>query len=231
MAPDLGEHTGGMSEIADPRRHWNAAYARVGEQGGSWYQDTPRASLAMIELSGVPPTGSVLDAGGGASTLVDHLLDRGWHDVTVLDVSAEALSLSRQRLGDVGATVSWVEHDVVDWQPQRKFDLWHDRAVFHFLVDEVDRKRYLDVVLSGTGERSRLIIGTFAADGPTMCSGLEVARYSPTELAAAVGAPWRPLAERRDEHRTPSGSVQPFTWLLFERIPSAPTPAPLNRAG
>ncbi|MGQ0842818.1 MAG: class I SAM-dependent methyltransferase [Sporichthyaceae bacterium] len=207
-----------VSDQAGAEDHWNAAYHRVGETGGSWFEEVPTSSLAMIDLAKFDAkSASLIDAGGGASSLVDHLLRRGWTDLTVLDVSPEALALSRERLGERSRTVTWVEHDVRTWHSARTFDLWHARAVFHFLVEEHDRRRYLDTVGGATHRGSRLLIGTFAHDGPETCSGLPVARYDSDALAAAVGRPWLPLAEHRDLHRTPAGGVQRFTWVLFER--------------
>lgn len=204
---------------SDERReqHWDAAYRRVGDAGVSWYQPEPRTTLAVFDELGVGPHMSVLDSGGGASALVDHLLDRAFTDVSVLDVSDHALGLSRDRLGDRASRVHWVAHDVLTWQPARAYDVWHDRAVFHFLTSETDRLRYLEVLASATTLGSHLILATFAADGPESCSGLPVARYSPQELRAAVGAGWAPGLTLREEHRTPGGGVQPFTWAAFTR--------------
>lgn len=197
--------------------HWDAAYQRVGEAGGSWFQREPTCSLELIDAAGITAGMSLIDAGGGASLLVDRLLDGGFSEVAVLDVSAEALDLAKRRLGERSAGVRWIVQDVLTWRPDRTFDVWHDRAVFHFLVSGDDRRRYLDVLAAATHATSRAIIGTFAADGPEQCSGLPVARYTPDGLTAALGSVWRPVADLREEHRTPGGGVQPFTWVAYVR--------------
>lgn len=198
----------------DPMRHWDAAYRSRGPAGVSWFQDEPTVSL---ELLAATPTTSVIDVGGGASILTERLLDRGVADLTVLDVSAEALASARQRLGERAERVAWVEHDLLAWRPERTYDAWHDRAVFHFLVDLEQRERYVATLVEATAAGSRVVVGTFAPDGPQTCSGLPVARYDPMELAAALGPKFTPVTERREVHRTPGGGEQPFTWLALRR--------------
>ena len=205
-------------EIEDLRRHWDALYGRKGAAGVSWYQPTAHVSLELIDRLGIPPTAAMIDVGGGASTLVDDLLARGFSDVTVLDVSTSALDAARTRLGGKAAAVHWLHEDLLHaWMPARRYDLWHDRAVFHFLVAEGQKARYralLDAALAATGVA---IVATFAPDGPDHCSGLPVSRYGQEELVAALGEGMELLMGCREEHRTPGGVAQPFTWVAVRR--------------
>ena len=191
---------------------WDSAYEQRGVGGVSWYQRTPEASLQLIDALRVPPTAAVIDVGGGASSLADHLVRRGYSDVTVLDVSRSALDRSRGQLADP-ASVSYVHDDLLRWHPPRQYDLWHDRALYHFLVDEKDRQRYAKTLRSALATGGFVIVATFAPDGPSMCSGLPVVRYSPDALAEALGTTFELLEVRREEHVTPRGSMQPFTWI------------------
>jgi len=201
---------------------WDSAYEHRGVDGVSWYQPTPGVSLQLIEALGVPPTAAVIDAGGGASSLADHLARRGYSDVTVLDISRSALDLSRERLADP-MSVSYVHDDLLRWHPPRRYDLWHDRAVYHFLVDEDDRRRYAKTLRTAVAAGGFVILATFAPDGPSMCSGLPVARYSADALAQHLGTTLEQLVVRREEHTTPRGSTQPFTWIAG-RVGSAVRP-------
>jgi trans-aconitate methyltransferase len=203
--------TGGMA-----REHWDSRYADPGPTAVSWYQEHPDVSLELIDRCGLRPTAALVDVGGGAGTLVDALLAAGWSDLTVLDISATALDVARTRVG-LDPRVTWLEHDLLTWQPVRRYDVWHDRAVFHFLVDDADRRRYKRVLAAGLAPTGTVIVGTFASDGPTHCSGLPVARYDPAALAEALGGPWEVMATRREEHRTPRGAVQPFSWVAMRR--------------
>ena len=174
-------------------------------------------SLEMIGLTGAGPKEAVLDVGGGASSLAGALLARGFADVTVLDLSEIALRTARARLGPAGARVRWVHTDVLDWIPGRTYGLWHDRAVFHFLIDAEDREGYVTTARSAVRPGGHVVIGTFAVEGPTTCSGLPVARYDPQALADAFGAGFALVGSRRRDHRTPGGSVQSFTWVAMRR--------------
>jgi SAM-dependent methyltransferase len=203
----------------DPRQtaaHWQSAYGRAGAQAVSWYQREPAMSLRLLTAAGLGQGRSVLDVGGGTSTLVDHLLDRGVTDVTVLDIAAAALAESRDRLGERAHAVQWLTQDLLAWNPHRTYDLWHDRAVFHFLIEPADRDRYRRILDAALATQGQVVIGAFAADGPEFCSGLPVARYSSAELAGQF--PQLHLAQvEREEHHTPSGGMQPFTWLRLVR--------------
>jgi SAM-dependent methyltransferase len=201
----------------DRRRHWDRVFEERGPTGVSWHERLPRMSLEMIDLTGIGPDEAALDVGGGASPLAGALLAGGFADVTVLDLSEVALLASRARLGPVGARAHWVHADVLDWSPDRTYGLWHDRAVFHFLVDAEDRERYVMTALSALRPGGHAVVGTFAEDGPAICSGLPVARYDTQALADAFGAGFALVGSRRHEHRTPGGSLQSFTWVAMRR--------------
>lgn len=196
--------------------HWDGAYAQ-GETTRSWFETEPVMSLRMIDAAGVGTTAGVVDIGGGTSRLVDHLLARGHDDLTVVDVSAAALRIAQERLGDDAATVQWVRADIRDYSSGRVFDVWHDRAVLHFLTEEVDQRRYRDILDAATGPGAVAVFGCFALDGPTHCSGLPVMRRDANDLADFLGAAWSMIAHDRELHTTPSGAVQPFTWATFVR--------------
>ena len=167
-------------------------------------------SSELIERLGIDREAAVIDVGGGASNLVDHLIGQGFRDVSVLDVSAAALTEARRRLG-AEAPVGWLCEDLLDWEPERRFDLWHDRAAFHFLVSSDDREAYLRILRSAIRDNGFVVLGTFAPDGPEFCSGLPVARYSVEDLTDLLRLDL--LVTRREEHRTPGGATQPFTWV------------------
>lgn len=203
-------------DAAQTAEHWDRAY-REGERTRSWYQTEPLASLRMFDAGGVTPGASVIDAGGGASTLVDVLLGRGFDDVTVLDVSAEGLRAAQERLGPAAGRVRWVVADVLDWQPDRTYQVWHDRAVLHFITAEPARRSYLDALEAATSAGTLAVFGTFAPNGPQQCSGLPVTRYSADDLARLLGDNWALVADEREDHVTPAGMVQPFVWTAFRR--------------
>jgi trans-aconitate methyltransferase len=202
------------------QEHWNAVYQTKGPEQVSWFQSEPTVSLELIEAVGLAPADPIIDIGGGASPLAGRLLDRGYTDVTVLDVSAGALDLAKYRLGARAGAVWWETADMLAWTPPRAYALWHDRAVFHFLTDPANQTRYRERVAAGLRPGGHLILATFAADGPEHCSGLPVARYSPEQLAAQLGPDFTTMATRREHHHTPTGVDQPFTWLLLRRTTS-----------
>lgn len=197
--------------------HWNNVYGKRAASEVSWFQPEASASLALIESCSLQRSDPVLDVGAGASTLVDGLLSRGFTDVTLLDIAESAFEETRQRLLP-NASVHYVVADITAWKPQRAFSLWHDRAVFHFLTDQRDRAAYRSVLAAAVPAGHHVIIATFHADGPERCSGLPVQRYSAEALAAEFEGVLRPVEERREQHRTPSGSEQSFVYVRFERL-------------
>jgi trans-aconitate methyltransferase len=197
-------------------RHWEAIYEQDPTRV-SWYQPEPTTSLELIDQLEVATDSAIVDVGGGASTLVDALTARGFGDLSVLDVSGAALEVARQRLGSAAERISWLQHDLLQWTPSRRYDLWHDRAVFHFLVDRSDQEQYRRLLADTLSWTGAAIIATFAADGPSHCSGLPVARYEPDQLMTMLADGYERVASRRDDHTTPAGVVQPFAWVAFRR--------------
>ena len=202
-----------MIELA---AHWNDAYAQ-GETTRGWFETEPVMSLRMIDAAQVSADAGVVEIGGGTSRLVDALLARGHEDITVLDVSDAALTIAQDRLGGDTAQVHWVNADVRMWSPERTFDVWHDRAVMHFLSDPADQDTYRNTLKAATRPGSIAVFGCFAPDGPTHCSGLPVVRRDVSELVEFLGPQWTPVAQDRESHPTPGGALQPFTWAVFVR--------------
>jgi trans-aconitate methyltransferase len=200
----------------DTAAHWDGRFRTTGEADRSWSQDVPADSLHFIDLAGTRPGDAVVDVGGGASRLVDELLGRGHTDLTVIDLSQAALDEAAARVGPAGSAVRWVAADVTHWEPARSFRLWHDRAVFHFLVDPADQEAYVATATAALEPGGHLVVATFAPGGPEQCSGLDVQRWSTDDLVAAFPAFDEVVSEQR-EHHTPWGSVQPFSWVLLRR--------------
>jgi hypothetical protein len=195
-------------------QHWDRTYQTKTTDEVSWFQREPTMSLRLLTAAGLGSGTSLIDVGGGASTLVDAALRLGVTDVTVLDIAQAAMTASRSRLGDLAHEVTWLAEDVLTWVPARRYDLWHDRAVFHFLTEPADHDRYREVLRAGLAAGGSVVIGTFAEDGPQSCSGLPVARYSPAALAEQFPG-FDVVDVQREEHHTPWDAVQPFTWLLL----------------
>lgn len=200
------------------REHWNRVYRDKPADRVSWYQQQPAASLELIAASGVGRDAGIIDVGGGASVLVDALLDQGYTGLAVLDVAHSALEAVRARLGDRAALVEWFEADVTRFEPTRRYALWHDRAVFHFLTDAGERAAYVRTLGKALQPGGTVIIATFAPDGPPKCSGLDVVRYDGRSLAAELGASYKLRESRREAHVTPGGMTQPFCYFRFERV-------------
>ncbi|MHC2464764.1 class I SAM-dependent methyltransferase [Bradyrhizobium embrapense] len=202
---------------SDRQSHWQTVYLTKGEQQVSWSQADPQPSLRLIESVAPGRDASIVDIGGGASRLVDALLASGFRDLTVLDLSEAALASARQRIGAAGAAVRWVADDATAWQPQQAFDIWHDRAAFHFLVAEGDRAAYLERLHRGVKAGGHAVIGTFALDGPEKCSGLPVQRYDPETLSRTIGPAFELIAHEAHRHVTPWGATQSFQFSVLRR--------------
>jgi SAM-dependent methyltransferase len=204
------------------KNHWENVYETKPPDGVSWFQRHAERSLALIRQSGVPGHGRVIDIGGGASTLVDDLLAQHYEQLTVLDLAGTALATARHRLGPLAEKVHWIEADITKCElPENAFDLWHDRAVFHFLTEPAARAAYVRSVLLAVKPGGYVIVATFAEDGPTRCSGLPVARYHPDELHAEFGAPFTLLRHEKESHLTPAGAVQSFLYCFCRRNETA----------
>ena len=202
----------------DRKAHWEKVYNDKAPDEVSWHQDHPTFSLTLIDQAGIAPESPVIDVGGGASNLVDHLLDRGFADVTVLDLAGAALERARARLGPRAEQVRWLEADVTAFEAERTYALWHDRAVFHFLTDPADRAAYLEALRTALPVYSHAVVATFSPEGPEKCSGLPVVRYSPEELQETLGRGFALRAVHTETHRTPQGREQAFQGCLFQRV-------------
>ena len=201
----------------DRKAHWEQVYSTKGEVKVSWYQDEPRLSLELIRAV-VPATGGrIIDVGGGTSVLVDRLLELPFEAIAVLDISETALGKARSRLGERARRVRWLSADVTDVDDLGTFDIWHDRAVFHFLTDVSDRKRYVELARRTVPEGGHLIVASFADDGPKRCSDLDVCRYNAKTMGAELGEGFSLVREARETHTTPWGSSQAFFYGVFRR--------------
>jgi SAM-dependent methyltransferase len=197
--------------------HWENVYTNKGETEVSWFQENPAPSLESIAEAGATHGSAIVDIGGGASRLVDQLIAKGFQDVTVLDLSGAALDAAKARLGDRAARVHWLVADATAWEPARTYDIWHDRAAFHFLTDEHDRADYIARLGRALKIAGHAIIATFALDGPERCSGLPVVRYDSASLGRTLGPAFRLVSTMRHEHATPWGSQQVFQFSTFRR--------------
>jgi len=204
--------------VIDRKQHWERAWAGKSAVETSWYQANPRLSLAMISRAAVGPDDAVIDVGGGASLLVDHLLNTGYSDVTVLDISSAALQQARIRLGDRADRVRWLETDVTEFQPERSYRIWHDRATFHFLTSTADRTRYLQVLKKALEPGGQAIIAAFAPTGPRKCSGLDVVQYDADRLSSELGPRFKLEEQAEEVHLTPAKKEQAFGFFRFTRM-------------
>ncbi len=202
----------------DSSTHWGQLYRREKETAVSWFEEVPSHSLNLIRATGLPPEAPILDVGGGASHLVDHLLSAGYVDVSVLDIAAEALARARARLSRDADRVSWIVADVTQFEPRRRYALWHDRAAFHFLLKPEEEQDYLRTLSAALAPRGHVILATFGPEGPTRCSGLPVHRYSAGELSDVLGSGFELKRSELVEHRTPAGHVQQFLFGWWQAL-------------
>tara|TARA_Y100000385_G_scaffold91556_1_gene94500 strand:- start:11159 stop:11779 length:621 start_codon:yes stop_codon:yes gene_type:complete len=205
-------------EKFDRKKHWENVYQTKELKEVSWYQPTPITSLDFIKEFNVPKTAKIIDIGGGDSFLVDSLLDLGYTDVTVLDISSAAIERAKQRLAEKAQNVKWIVADAAAFNPTEKYDFWHDRAAFHFLTEEQDISSYLKIAEQNINSSSVLVIGTFSEDGPKKCSGINIKQYSESSMTERL----KPLFEKinciRVEHQTPFDTTQNFVFCSFRKI-------------
>jgi len=199
----------------DRKQHWEKVYSNKSPLEVSWYQTEPRLSLELIQATGLDKGAPVIDVGGGASVLVDRLLAAGYRDLSVLDISGQALAHARQRLGEQAARVEWLEADITTFVPPHPYQLWHDRAVFHFLTQADDRRRYVDCLRRALVPGGHLILAAFAVGGPLKCSNLDIVQYDAAKLSAELGPGFRLVEEKGELHDTPSGKQQKFGYYRF----------------
>jgi hypothetical protein len=197
--------------------HWNSVYGKRATTEVSWFQPQAGTSLALIEACALASSDAVIDIGAGASTLVDGLIACGFSNITLLDIAESAFHDTRQRLPPK-APVHYAVADITGWKPPRAFSLWHDRAVFHFLIEARDRAAYRTALAAAVPSGQHVIVATFHIDGPERCSGLPVQRYSADTLTAEFEGVLRPIEQRREQHRTPAGGEQSFVYVRFQRL-------------
>ncbi|WP_454622136.1 class I SAM-dependent methyltransferase [Bradyrhizobium cenepequi] len=205
----------------DRQAHWQGVYTKKAENEVSWFQESPAPSIELIMQVGATRSSAIIDIGGGASRLVDNLIENGFEDVTVLDISEASLQVAKARLkarlGDRAAKAEWIVADVTTWEPSRTYDIWHDRAALHFLTEEDDRAAYVKRLKQALRVGGHAIIATFALDGPERCSGLPVVRYDPESLGRILGPAFQLIDQRRHRHATPWGTEQSFQFSVFRR--------------
>ncbi len=201
----------------DRKAHWEGVYTTKADDSVSWFEESPAFSVSLIEAAN-PARGAAIDIGGGASRMPEALLGLGFAEVACLDLSAAALDVAQQRMGSLGEKIRWIVAEITQWTPDRTYDLWHDRAVFHFLTAPQDQARYAAAINAGVAPGGIAIIGTFAPDGPERCSGLPVMRHDGQSLSAIFGADFSLLSETRHDHHTPGGAVQKFQFSIFRKV-------------
>jgi ubiquinone/menaquinone biosynthesis C-methylase UbiE len=200
------------------KQHWEQVYTTKAPESVSWYQEHADLSVRLIHNTGLGKDAAIIDVGGGASRLVDDLVAEGYTDVTVLDLSSAALVVAKQRLGRQAASVHWMEGDITRAEfPMHRFDIWHDRAVFHFLTDPADRLAYVERVTRSVRPGGHVIVATFGEDGPEKCSGLPVMRYQPETLHGEFGDAFLLVEHEKEAHFTPSGTVQQFVYCYCRK--------------
>ncbi len=199
------------------KQHWEKVYATNASTEVSWYQANPQTSLELITSTGLGQSGKIIDVGGGASLLVDKLLDQGCAHLTVLDISSKAIEYAKERLGEFSKKVTWIVSDITEFTPSSTYDLWHDRAVFHFLTAPKDREKYIEVMTKAVRPGGHIIIAAFALDGPPQCSDLDVERYDCAKLKKELGGHYEFIAKADEEHVTPGQSKQKFLYCCFKR--------------
>jgi SAM-dependent methyltransferase len=199
------------------QQHWEALYRDRAPELVTWYQEHPALSLSFVAATGLGSGAAVVDVGGGCSLLTDYLIEQGYTNITVLDLSSIAMGYARQRLGDRAEEVTWIEGDVLEYRFDTTFDVWHDRAVFHFLTDPADQERYVDSLSDAVPTGGHVIIATFGLAGPETCSGLPVQRYGPEALSQALGPGFETVGFRTEMHHAPTGVTQQFLYGHFQR--------------
>ncbi|MEX0966777.1 MAG: class I SAM-dependent methyltransferase [Bacteroidia bacterium] len=205
-------------EYFDRKKHWEDIYRTKQINEVSWYQPTPETSLDFIEEFNVPSTAKIIDIGGGDSFLVDHLLARGYQDITVLDISEAAIERAKKRLGQQANNVKWIVADAAKFQPTVQYDFWHDRAAFHFLTDQKEISNYLETAQCGISTTGILVIGTFSEQGPKKCSGIEIKQYSERTMTERLENLFEKIRCVTVDHRTPFDTIQNFVFCSFRKL-------------
>ena len=206
-----------MGEEINKKEHWQHLYLTADISSKSWYETTPAYSLSFFAEYNIPLSAEIIDVGGGNSFLVDHLLKLGYRNITVMDISRAALENARKRLGEKGNQIRWVEADAADFKPERRYDVWHDRAAFHFLTENADQRSYDHTSARYIRSGGLMMVGTFSVDGPDTCSHLTVQQYSEESMSGFFSEDFEKLRCEYTDHITPSGTVQNFVFCRFRR--------------
>ncbi len=201
------------------KKHWGDVYQEKSPSELSWYQKEPKLSLELIRCTNVASNDAIIDVGGGASVLVDYLSKESFTNLTVLDISENAIAMAKKRLGDTAKSIEWIVSDITQFDTSQKFSLWHDRALFHFLTDPSDREIYVKALIKAIRTEGHLIIATFATGGPEKCSGLEIVQYDSEKMIAELGDNFSLVEERKEIHITPANKEQEFIFFHFLRVP------------
>jgi len=205
-------------EYFDRKKHWENIYQTKELKDVSWFQATPETSLDFFKQFNVPPTSKIIDIGGGDSFLVDHLLDLGYQNITILDISETSLNRAKRRLGHRARKVNWIVADAAKFKPTERYDFWHDRAAFHFLTDEQEISNYLDTVQKSIKPTGILVIGTFSKQGPKKCSGIEIKQYSETTMTKRLKQFFEKIKCIIVDHKTPCDTIQNFIFCSFKKM-------------
>lgn len=202
----------------DRKKHWENIYRTKELKEVSWFQPMPETSLDFVKQLNVPTTAKIIDIGGGDSFLVDHLLEQGFQDISVLDISAVAIDRAKQRLGERGDTVKWIVADIAAFEPSEKYDFWHDRAAFHFLTDEQEISNYIETAQKSISPGGVLVIGTFSEQGPGKCSGIEIKQYSEKSMTDRMNKYFEKIKCVTVDHKTPFDTIQNFVFCSFNKL-------------
>lgn len=203
--------------LSDTKNHWEKIYQTKSLEEVSWYQPTPETSLAFIKQFNVPKTAKIIDIGGGDSFFVDHLLDLGYQDITVLDISETALNKAKHRLGEKSNTVKWIVADAATFKPTEQYDFWHDRAAFHFMTKNSEIESYINTIKQFIKPTGILVIGTFSEQGPKKCSGIEIKQYSENSMVNRFQEYFEKIKCFTIDHKTPFDTIQNFVFCSFKR--------------
>lgn len=203
--------------MEDRKEHWNKVYKNKNVTEVSWYEPMPETSLELIAACKLPKDAAIIDIGGGDSFLAEFLLGQGFTDVTVVDISENAIERAKQRLGEKAENIKWIVADAAEFEPDRKYDLWHDRAAFHFLIKDAEVKKYLETVKKAVKPEGYVVLGTFSENGPTKCSGLEIKQYSISQMQELFKEGFNAMGCKNIDHKTPSGGIQNFTFCSFQK--------------
>lgn len=204
-------------ETVIAKEHWEKIYSTKQATEVSWFQQYPKTSMEFVELFDLPTNAAIIDIGGGDSNFVDALLDKGFKNVTVLDISANAIERAKSRLGDKANLVKWVVSDITDFKPDQQYDFWHDRAAFHFLTNEENVNTYIEIATSAIKPEGILILGTFSENGPKKCSGLDIKQYSEYTMSAKFENDFKRIKCITEDHTTPFNTIQNFLFCSFIR--------------